>query len=148
VTFTKVRERAFEPTDIHHPLHPLHDLVLDELEEWVEADEGWQDFPESPDELHALERRQPEAPSRQLADGDESQATERVRHWAALASSQRALENHSSAGKNRKPAERSGLFVVKIKGATKRATSLRPRAPRAARGVSGVTRFPSSEIVA
>jgi hypothetical protein len=116
VTLTKVRERAFEPTDIHHPLHPLHHLVLHELEEWVEADEGWEDFPESPDELHALERRQPEAPSRQLADGDESQATERVRHWAALASSQRALENHSSAGKNRKPAERSGLFVVKIKG--------------------------------
>jgi hypothetical protein len=55
VTFTKVRERAFEPADIHHPLHPLH--VLEELEEWVEADEGWQDFPESPDELHALERR-------------------------------------------------------------------------------------------
>jgi hypothetical protein len=48
VTFTKVRERAFEPTDIHHPLHPLHHLVLDELEEWVEADEGWQDFPDRP----------------------------------------------------------------------------------------------------
>jgi hypothetical protein len=134
VTFTKVRERAFEPTDIQHPLHPLHHLVLEELEEWVEADEGWQDFPESPDELHALERRQPEAPSRQRADGDESQATERVRHWAALASSQRALENHSSAGEDRKPAERSGLFVVKNYEATKRTTSLRPQAARAARG--------------
>jgi hypothetical protein len=65
VTFTKVRERAFEPADIHHPLRPLH--VLEELEEWVEADEGWRDFSDSPDELHALERRQPEAPSRQRA---------------------------------------------------------------------------------
>jgi hypothetical protein len=80
VTFTKGRERGFEPTDIHHPLHPLHHLVLEELEEWVEADEGWQDFPESPDELHALERRQPEAPSRQRADGDECVTGRRSHH--------------------------------------------------------------------
>jgi hypothetical protein len=100
--FTKIREPVFEPTDIHHPLHPLHHLVLEEREEWVEAHEGWQDFPASPDELHALERRQPEAPSRQRVDGDESQATERVRDRAALTSSQRAFENHSSAGEDLK----------------------------------------------
>jgi hypothetical protein len=85
--------------------------VLEELEEWVEADEGWRISPNrptnctrwndgNPRRLHGNER-------------DESQATERMRHWAALASSQRALENHSSAGKDRKPAERSGLIVVK-----------------------------------
>lgn len=113
MNFTKIRERVFEPSDIHHPLHPLHHLVVEEREEWVEAHEGWQDFPESPGELHALERRQPEAPSRQRADGDESQATERVRDRAALASSQRELENHSSAGEDRKTAKRSGLVVVK-----------------------------------
>jgi hypothetical protein len=62
--FTKIRERVFEPTDIHHPLPPLHHLVLEEREERVEAHEGWQDFPESPDELHALERLQPEPAKR------------------------------------------------------------------------------------
>jgi hypothetical protein len=57
---TATSERAWEPADIHHPFHPLHHLVLDELEAGAEAQDGWQDFPESPDELHALERPQPQ----------------------------------------------------------------------------------------
>jgi hypothetical protein len=52
-----------------------------------------------------------------------SQATERVRDRAALASSPRALENHSSAGEDRKTTKRSGLVVVKNTRATNRTTS-------------------------
>jgi hypothetical protein len=49
-------EAVGELTDIHHPHHPLHHLVLHELEGWPAIDEGLPNFPVSPEELHALER--------------------------------------------------------------------------------------------
>jgi hypothetical protein len=60
VNLTRLGERVVEPADIHHPLHPLHHLVLNEFEAWAVSHEEWQDFPESPDALYALQWRRPE----------------------------------------------------------------------------------------